>query len=235
MDRICPLLALDDGRTVCDGFDADHRCHATTPPTPLGRPQQLQVCLTEAHADCDRYRTGPAWARRSAPATWVRTRHVIEPRTGFAAAAARGRSGSRRAAAGLGLVAVLGLSGGTAAAIGGVGALGGLGGRATETPDPTRSPVPSSTPSASVAAVVTPMPTPTPVPSAVPTPAPTPVPTAVPTPVPTPPPVQTYVVQQGDTLSVIANRFGTTVQALIDANNLPSADDIVIGQTLVIP
>jgi LysM repeat protein len=86
-----------------------------------------------------------------------------------------------------------------------------------------------------VAAVVTPMPTPTPVPSAVPTPAPTPVPTAVPTPVPTPPPVQTYVVQQGDTLSVIANRFGTTVQALIDANNLPSADDIVIGQTLVIP
>ena len=235
VDRICPLLALDDGRTVCDGYDADHRCHAMAPPAPLGRPQQLQVCLTEAHADCDRYRTGPAWARRSAPATWVRTRHVIEPRTGLAAAAARGRSGSRRAAAGLGLVAVLGVSVGTAAAIGGAGALGGLGQPASDTPEPTRTPVPSLVPSASVGAVVTPIPTPTPVPTVVPTSPPTPAPTPAPTAVPTPPPVQTYVVQQGDTLSVIASRFGTTVQALVSANNLPSADDIVIGQTLVIP
>lgn len=231
MDRICPLLALDDGRTVCDGFDADHRCHAVDPATPLGRAQQLQVCLTEAHTECERFRTGPAWARRGAPATWVRTRSVIEPRSGLAAAAARGRSGSRRAVTGIGALAVLGLTVGAAAAIGGAGALAGLGGDATPTASPTPSPSPSvpvviTSPSA---IVVTPIPTPSP--SAVPTPMPTPVPTVA----PTAPPVQTYIVQEGDTLSAIASRFGTTVQAIVDANNLPSADDIVVGQRLIIP
>lgn len=235
MDRICPLLALGDGRTACDGFDADHRCHAVDPPSPLGRPQQLQVCLTEAHTACERFRTGPAWARRGAPATWVRTRSVIEPRTGLAAAAARGRSGSRRAATGIGAVAVLGLTVGTAAAIGGAGALAGLGRGATDAPSASVPPTPSLpavVPSAS-AIVVTPIPTAT----ATPTPAPTAtaVPTVAPTAAPTPPPVQTYVVQEGDTLSLIASRFGTTVQAIVDANNLPSADDIVVGQRLVIP
>lgn len=44
----------------------------------------------------------------------------------------------------------------------------------------------------------------------------------------------TYVVQPGDTLSAIARRFETTVTALIKLNNLPNADMIYTGQTLVI-
>jgi len=45
---------------------------------------------------------------------------------------------------------------------------------------------------------------------------------------------QTYTVQSGDTLYEIANRFGTTVSALKDANNLTS-DTILVGQILNIP
>jgi LysM repeat protein len=44
----------------------------------------------------------------------------------------------------------------------------------------------------------------------------------------------TYQVQRGDTLYSIARRFGTTVQAIMTANNLTSTR-IVVGQQLVIP
>ncbi|HBY94272.1 MAG TPA: hypothetical protein DEP84_09970 [Chloroflexi bacterium] len=43
-----------------------------------------------------------------------------------------------------------------------------------------------------------------------------------------------YVVQRGDTLSSIARRFGTTVQAIMAANNLQSTT-IYVGQRLIIP
>ena len=236
MDRICPLLALEDGRTACDGHDADHRCHAIDPPAPLGRSQQLQVCLAEAHTACERFRSGPSWARRGAPATWVRTRTIIEPRTGLAAAAARGRSGSRRVAAGVGVLAVLGVSAGTAAAIGGVGSLAGLVNIETPSPSPTALPsTPPATPLATPSPILAATPQPTPTPTPVVTPIPTSVPTPVVTPAPTPVPVRTYVVQEGDTLSSIAGRFGTSVGAIVAANNLASADEITIGQQLIIP
>lgn len=44
-----------------------------------------------------------------------------------------------------------------------------------------------------------------------------------------------YTVQRGDTLSIIAARFGTTVQTLVEANGLANADFIYVGQRLVIP
>jgi LysM repeat protein len=44
----------------------------------------------------------------------------------------------------------------------------------------------------------------------------------------------TYVVQPGDTLWAIARRFGTTVQAIMAANNL-TTDILRVGQVLVIP
>lgn len=44
-----------------------------------------------------------------------------------------------------------------------------------------------------------------------------------------------YVIQSGDTLSAIARKFGTTVQALVDANNIADANLIYTGDTLVIP
>ena len=46
---------------------------------------------------------------------------------------------------------------------------------------------------------------------------------------------QTYVVRSGDTLSQIANRFDTTVPALVQANDIADPDVIDVGQELTIP
>jgi LysM repeat protein len=46
---------------------------------------------------------------------------------------------------------------------------------------------------------------------------------------------QTYVVESDDTLWDIADRFGTTVEAIVAANNLANAADLQIGQELIIP
>ncbi|GAP62020.1 hypothetical protein ARMA_0443 [Ardenticatena maritima] len=117
---------------------------------------------------------------------------------------------------------------------------------ATPTPTPrptrtaTRAPVPTATatPHATSAPTTTPTPTmtPTETPSATPTALP---PTATPTPTPTPTVAATptpfvYVVQQGDTLLGIAQRFGVTVEDLRLANRLTS-DILRIGQELIIP
>jgi peptidoglycan hydrolase-like protein with peptidoglycan-binding domain len=44
-----------------------------------------------------------------------------------------------------------------------------------------------------------------------------------------------YVVQAGDTLAAIAQRFGTTVEAIVSANNIQNPDLIFVGQVLTIP
>jgi soluble lytic murein transglycosylase-like protein len=46
---------------------------------------------------------------------------------------------------------------------------------------------------------------------------------------------QTYVVKRGDTLSSIASRFGTTVSAIANANNIRNRNLVVIGKRLSIP
>lgn len=43
-----------------------------------------------------------------------------------------------------------------------------------------------------------------------------------------------YVVQQGDTLYKIAQRFGVTVQKLVDDNELTTPDKLAIGQDIVV-
>jgi len=64
----------------------------------------------------------------------------------------------------------------------------------------------------------------------------TPAPTATPGPTPTPSPNQcVYVVKPGDTLYSIARRFGTTVSAIAQANNITNVNQIFVGQKLVIP
>jgi LysM repeat protein len=46
---------------------------------------------------------------------------------------------------------------------------------------------------------------------------------------------QKYVVEAGDTLGVIAEKFGVTIQQLIDANKLSNPDFLAVGQELIIP
>ena len=44
-----------------------------------------------------------------------------------------------------------------------------------------------------------------------------------------------YVVQSGDTLGEIAERFNVTIVAIVERNGLSSPDDIQAGQSLEIP
>lgn len=101
---------------------------------------------------------------------------------------------------------------------------------APATPSATPRPSPAATPVPSLA---------TPAPSVEATPAPTPVPTAAPTASPTAPPPppqqQTYIVAEGDTLALIAQQFGTTVEALQATNGIEDPNQINVGQVLAIP
>ena len=63
---------------------------------------------------------------------------------------------------------------------------------------------------------------------------PMPMPTPLPAPTPTPA-HEVYVVKPGDSVYKIAKRFGTTMQAIILANNLRNPDRIYPGETLYIP
>jgi LysM repeat protein len=92
----------------------------------------------------------------------------------------------------------------------------------TPTPEPTTAPRPGITSDSELFAT---RPTPT---------APEPTPTRTPTLVPKPTSI-IYVVQAGDVLGVIAQAYGTTVKAIMEANGLTDADFIREGQELVIP
>lgn len=52
---------------------------------------------------------------------------------------------------------------------------------------------------------------------------------------PAEPEVRTYVVAEGDSLSSIAQEFGTTVEAIVAENGIENPDVIALGQELVIP
>jgi len=89
------------------------------------------------------------------------------------------------------------------------------------TPTPTRTPKPTFTPFAVIVDT--------------PTSAPQPTPTEEPSPAASPT-VGTHVVESGDTLSGIARMYGTTVDAIVEANDLGSADALIReGQELLIP
>lgn len=47
--------------------------------------------------------------------------------------------------------------------------------------------------------------------------------------------MQIHVVNRGDSVFEIANTYGTTVEAIIDANELEAPSQLVVGQALVIP
>ncbi len=75
-------------------------------------------------------------------------------------------------------------------------------------------------PSANVVETATPIPTDTPTPTVTPSPTATPI---------------THQVQPGDVLVNIAAQYGTTVELLVQVNNIPNQHQIDVGQILLIP
>jgi LysM repeat protein len=226
VETICPLLTLGgDPRAVSATADPAHRCAASGSLSAIDREHQVRFCLGGGYEGCSRYRThveavgpvGAAWGPAAPDATFGSTRLVLEaaPR---AIIPARSR---RVGTAALIVTLLIGIG----AAVGWVGLRGlqGLVSQSDESPSPSvavspsPSPEPSETGSPLASPTATPGPTPPPAPT--PTPAPTPV---------------TYIVQSGDTLNGIAARFGTTAQAIRDANGL-TGDLIHPGQVLIIP
>jgi len=78
----------------------------------------------------------------------------------------------------------------------------------------------------------------TPTPEATSTPPPAPVLTATPAPEQAAAPASTsavYTVRAGDTLAAIAQAYGVTVSAIVEANGIQDPNTIAVGQALVIP
>ena len=227
MDRICPFLVLAaDRRTAVDGYDPEHLCDALTPAEGLDRGRQTQLCLTEAHAGCERFLAARSvhlaavgGLPRPAPdVAFQRTRQVLDPEPAWRNLTPGGRSRpSSRAllVGGVGAAAALTVA---VSSIAGV-----FGGGASPLPSPSTPATPG--PGASTSTV--PAASLPPTASSRPSPAPTARASAAATPI-------SYVVQAGDTLGTIAARFGTTAEAIRAANGL-SGDLINVGQVLTIP
>lgn len=47
--------------------------------------------------------------------------------------------------------------------------------------------------------------------------------------------MQIHVVQPGESIQGIAQTYGSTVQDIVQANEIPEPDRLVVGQALVIP
>lgn len=234
VNRVCPLLGLSgDRRSVIDGIDAAHRCHADVTPAAIERQWQARFCLTPSHPQCERYqqamtRRGTAVLGRAPIADGlVSTRMILAPEPAWRGMAGRARRAGPGRFVALGAVATVvgaGAIAAIAAANGGLDLGDGVAGASPSghaTPTAQPSPSPSPTPSPTPVATATPLPTDTPPPA-----------TAVPTPAPTP---RTYVVAEGDTLGSIAQQFGTTAEAIQAGNGIQDPNVITIGQVLVIP
>lgn len=222
---ICPFLLADSAwRSAAPA--KEHQCLALGADVPLALEKQKRLCLTAEHRGCPAYTTalglGEAGERAAAPGPprrpYPRMAPVVIDRGRMSVAmpaVARDRPAGQLALAGLMVVAFAAIA---LARLGGVGE-GGVAAGAT-----------SPSPQGSVIAAA---PSPTPVPTPEPTPSAAP-PSAIPDPSPTPD-LRTYKVKRGDTLIRIASRYGTTVKALIDLNDIDDPARIPIGAVLRIP
>jgi len=228
---ICPFLLAGSGwRSVAPA--KEHHCLALGADVPLALEKQRRLCLTAEHRVCPAYTTALGLgAGREAPAgdgtavaaprrPYPRMAPVVVDRGRMNVAlpaAARDRPASQLALAGLMIVAFAAVA---LARLSGVGEAGLAAGASTPSP---RASVAAVAPSASP----TPVPTPEPTPSVAP-------PSATPDPAPTPQ-LRTYTMKGGDTLIKVAARFGTTVKALMELNDINNPARIPIGAVLKVP
>jgi LysM repeat protein len=244
MRDVCPYLLSAGGRWRMATPTREHRCAAVAPPAPLTMEKQRRLCLVQAHNACATYLAALTNAQRADPARATRwgfartapvifeTRRVLGPLSQVTGG---------RAAAQVGLVGLMVVAFG-AVAVGRIAdqeqasvldatvtpASSPIISAAPPSPTPRATATPSTSPSAAASAASSP-----PL-SASPAPA-SPTAPSSPSPVANPAAASTYTVQTGDTLSAIATRFSTTVQAIQQANGLGTSTIIRRGQVLQIP
>lgn len=241
--ELCPLLLAERGAWRRSSPAREHRCAALGDDAPLALDKQQRLCLTPAHRSCQTFQvaTEPPAGDEGAPRPYAT--HRPYPRMA-PVVLDHGRLGTPiqrinvdRASGQLALGGLMGLAflAIAIARLGGVGDSGIAAGAASPSPSassamasPTARPTNRETPSA-------PPPSTAPSPTIAPSPVATPPPTAPPTPTAVPTPARTYTVQAGDTLSVIAERFGTTVAVLAELNGIDDPSRIGIGQVLTLP
>jgi LysM repeat protein len=247
---ICPYLIADDGAWRSSRPSRDHRCAAVTPAAALALDKQRRLCLGKAHSTCATHLAalaeagGPPYAPagdggdraplpgQAGATRWsiVRTAPVVLDVPGGGSPGGRGpRRVGQWALAGLmalalGAVLLARLPDAAPTATGSPAVLGATGG-------PAAAGLVSATPRPR-AAVVTPAPESV-APSRVSRPSDRL--TATPTAIASASMAAVHVVAPGETLSALARAYGTTVEALQEANDLGTSTTIQIGQELELP
>jgi LysM repeat protein len=223
---ICPYLLVAAGHWRNAEPSRDHVCTALAEPVPVGLETQRRLCFGDQTA-CSRYEMAVAAYHAAVPLVPLRaiartTPVVIDRgRPPIPVPHVADRRTIGQAVLALAMIAAVG-----AVLVARLSPSAGLG---TASP----SPAPSSSGVAVASPTLSPSPTTSPIVSPSSPASPTAPPTTRPTPVKST--GTTYTVRSGDTLSSIAARFGTTVKAIQDLNNIKDPSLIRTGQVLKIP
>jgi LysM repeat protein len=244
--RGCPFLLSESGGWRLGLPSREHRCGAFTPPASLSPEKQARLCLTPKHIGCATYlaslnarteRLGAPPLRRATRWGLARTTSVIEDPGGVRARILGAVLDRRRWPAIPALILVTTLF---VLALSGLRA--GLPASAVATASPGQ---PATQPAPSLGSTEHPIaseaagspPSDASAPASPGKGAATPA-TGTAQPAGTARPAatfRTYKVRSGDTLAAIAGKYGTTISALVDLNDLSDAGRLSIGQVLLIP
>lgn len=232
MERICPYLRSADGTWRADRPDPDHRCSSQSPPAHLPLLAQERFCLSSAHVRCEWFRQAEARHALALEQDGIHRQQVLAARfrpvvrsvpialdalTGPETTRSRGIAGSLRIRIAAGLAVLVLLALGVLLVL-----AGGQGGPAATPPPVAGSQVPSSSDPGT-------LPSPTPPSSPDRSPAP-----ATESPEPTPVLVY-YEVQEGETLKIIADRFGIRRNRIAAVNDLGTPPRVETGQVIALP